>query len=35
MSIKTIVNQLYLYDDHMVGRKVADNHVKHNIKGVQ
>lgn len=34
MSIKTIVNQLYLYEDHMVGENATNDRVKHNIKGV-
>jgi hypothetical protein len=34
MSIKTIVNQLYLYDNHMIGGNGANERVKHNIKGV-
>ncbi len=34
MSIKTIVNQLCLYDAHMVGGNLTNDRVKHNIKGV-
>ena len=34
MYIKTIVNQLYLYEDHMVVGNITNGSVQHNIKGL-